>query len=235
VRFVLIHGAYHDAWCWHLLRQELERHGHQVVAPDLPADDPEAGADRYASVVLKAIGPLRAPTILVGHSLAGLTLPVIATQTPTELMVFLCALLPVPGLSFDQQGPQMDSGFRAAQPPIANADGSTSMPEEAAIETYYHDCEPGLAREAARHLKRQHWRVTQEKTPLAAWPHVPARYIVASRDRAIAPKYCRQIARAQLHVEPLEMDSGHSPFFSRPAELAEVLIAGLDGSRAAPG
>ena len=134
MRFVLIHGAYHDSWCWHLLRQELLRQGHQVVAPDLPTDDPEAGADGYASLVLKAIEPSGEPAILVGHSLAGLTLPVVAARMPTQLMVFLCALLPVPGLSFDQQGAQMDSGFRASQPPIANADGSTSWKSAHAAE-----------------------------------------------------------------------------------------------------
>jgi pimeloyl-ACP methyl ester carboxylesterase len=225
VRFVLIHGAYHDSWCWHLLRQELLRQGHQVVAPDLPTDDPEAGADGYASLVLKAIEPSGEPAILVGHSLAGLTLPVVAARMPTQLMVFLCALLPVPGLSFDQQGAQMDSGFRASQPPIANADGSTSWPEEGAIETYYHDCEAGLARQAARRLRRQQWRVTQEPTPLTAWPDVAAKYIVASHDRAIAPDYCRQIARDRWHVDPIEIDSGHSPFLSGPVELARLLLA----------
>jgi len=40
VTFGLVHGAYHGAWCWEKLSLELEHRGHQVLAVDLPAEDP---------------------------------------------------------------------------------------------------------------------------------------------------------------------------------------------------
>jgi pimeloyl-ACP methyl ester carboxylesterase len=52
--FIFVHGGLHDGWCWHLVRAELERRGHRTWAPDLPIDDPEAGASRYADVVCDA-------------------------------------------------------------------------------------------------------------------------------------------------------------------------------------
>jgi len=146
VRFVLIHGAYHGAWCWEPLSAQLRQRGHGVFAPNLPTEDAGAGAERYAATVLEAIEPAGEPVGLVGHSLAGLTLPIVAARTPTLLMVFLCALLPTPGLSFDQQRAEMDSGFRPSEPPVAHDDGSTSWPERGAIETFYNDCEPEVAR-----------------------------------------------------------------------------------------
>jgi pimeloyl-ACP methyl ester carboxylesterase len=39
---VLIHGADDAGWSWHLVEAELRARGHDVVAPDFPADDPSA-------------------------------------------------------------------------------------------------------------------------------------------------------------------------------------------------
>ena len=33
--FVLVHGAWHGAWCWYKLTPALPRAGHEVIAPDL--------------------------------------------------------------------------------------------------------------------------------------------------------------------------------------------------------
>lgn len=35
--FVLIHGGWHGGWCWYKVMALLEKHGHTVVAPDLPS------------------------------------------------------------------------------------------------------------------------------------------------------------------------------------------------------
>jgi pimeloyl-ACP methyl ester carboxylesterase len=40
--FVLIHGAWHGAWCWERVAPLLVAEGHRVLAPDLPG----MGADR---------------------------------------------------------------------------------------------------------------------------------------------------------------------------------------------
>jgi hypothetical protein len=37
------------------------------------------------------------------------------------------------------------------------------------------------------------------------------------------PEYGRSAARTRLGVEPLEIDGAHSPFLTRPAELATLL------------
>ena len=35
--FVLVHGAWHGAWCWYKVVPRLEQAGHRVIAPDLPS------------------------------------------------------------------------------------------------------------------------------------------------------------------------------------------------------
>ncbi len=229
MHFALVHGAYHGAWSWDLLRRELERDGHSTSAVDLPCEDPDAGAERYANVVVKAIPEGMEGVVLVGHSLAGLTIPVAASMTPTVVTVYLCALVPVPGLSFDAQEVNIGTGFQASEPAIANADGSASMPVARAIESFYQDCDPQIAGDAAARLRRQFWRVTEEVTPLREWPAAGSAYILCTEDRMVSRDYSRQTARSVLGIEATEMGGGHSPFLSRPRELAAILVSLVSG------
>jgi hypothetical protein len=73
--FCLVHGAFLGAWCWDLLIPELEARGHEAVAMDLPLEDPDAGAVRYAEEVLQALQGAGDDVVLVGHSMSGLFIP----------------------------------------------------------------------------------------------------------------------------------------------------------------
>jgi pimeloyl-ACP methyl ester carboxylesterase len=222
MHFALVHGAYHGAWCWDRLRRELEHDGHTSSAADLPCDDPEAGAARYADVVLRAIPGGAGGLVLVGHSLGGLTIPIVAARAPAVACVYLCALVPEPGKSFDGQHVNVGSHFTPSEAPVAHPDGSASWPERGAIEVFYHDCDPELGRDAARRLRRQHWRITEEVTPLRQWPDAQTTYILCTEDRVVSVAYARDAA-ARLGVEPNELPGGHSPFLSRPRQLADLL------------
>ena len=224
MHFVLVHGAYHGAWCWDELRTELERGGHVSTAVDLPCDDADAGAERYVDEVIHAMPKQSDAVVIVGHSLAGLTIPIAASRTRTLMTIYLCAILPVPGLSFDAQRADMEARFQPSKPPVGHPDGSATWPEEGAIETYYHDCAPDVAEAAARRLRRQYWKITQEVTPLRQWPAVPAAYILCTDDRAISRAYSVRAARRQLGIDPIELPGGHSPFLSRPRILAQALV-----------
>ena len=60
------------------LRPELERLGHRVITVDLPISDPGLGAADYAATVERALEDVERP-ILLGHSMAGLVVPVVAS------------------------------------------------------------------------------------------------------------------------------------------------------------
>jgi hypothetical protein len=62
-----------------------------------------------------------------------------------------------------------------------------------------------------------------EITPLTAWPDVASRSIVCRDDRAINPDWVRSAARDRLGTTAIELDGAHSPFLTRPAELARLL------------
>ena len=75
--FVLVHGAWHGAWCWEKVVPLLAARGHAVRAIDLPGhgrDPKPPGAvtwDDYMDRMREAIEASGEPPILVGHSLGG--------------------------------------------------------------------------------------------------------------------------------------------------------------------
>jgi hypothetical protein len=56
-------------------------------------------------------------------------------------------------------------------------------------------------------------------------PQPPLAYIVCTGDRAISPDWQRAVAIKTLRVRPYQLPGGHSPFLSRPDELAELLMS----------
>jgi len=225
MHFVLVHGAYHGAWCWDALRKELDVAGHSTTAVGLPIEDPDAGAERYADEIVASAPKNEGPLFLLGHSLAGLTIPIVAGRIRTAMTIYLAALLPVPGLSFDAQRAGAGTGFVPSVSPTVGPGGGSMWPEKGAIEIFFHDCDPEVALASARRLRSQQWLITQEVTPLCAWPAVPSAYIYCADDRVVSRAYSIRAARDLLGVAATEFPGGHSPFLSRPAELAARLAA----------
>jgi hypothetical protein len=222
---VLVHGSYHGGWCWDRLAPELERLGHGVTAVDLPISDPAAGASEYADAIGAQVD-WGEPPIVIGHSSSGLTIPIVATRRPVRQLIFLASMLPKPGMSANQQ--------RATEPiDGAGPSGSAEWTDlgndvwlvgpNTATEMFFPDALPVDAAWAAGQLRPQSYRLMNEVTPLTTWPDAPSAYIVCRNDRAMNPEWARKAARERLGVEPVEIDGGHSPFITRPRELAALL------------
>ncbi len=225
----LVHGAWHGAWCWEPLVDELRRRGIAGIAVDLPTEDPAVTTADYARLVDQALGASRDEVVLVGHSMGGLTLPVVAGLRPVRRMVFVCALVPQPDRSWDSVARAHRDLFSAglARGQQTQEDGSTTWDPAAAAEILYSDCAPAVAAAAAARLRRQYWTPTRIAAPFTRWPDVESRYVVCAEDRTLVPDGERRLARELLSVEPVELPGGHSPFLSRPAALADVVLADL--------
>ena len=94
--FSLIPGAGGVAWYWHRVVPLLEAAGHEALAIDLPGDDERAGLGSYCDRVLDAIGT-RTDVVLVAQSLGGFTAPLVCARTRVRRLVFVNAMIPVPG------------------------------------------------------------------------------------------------------------------------------------------
>lgn len=75
---VLVHGAWHGAWCWDGVAEDLRARGREVHAITLPFHDQPGDRSRiwatarsYVAKVADIVGELDRPPILAGHSMGG--------------------------------------------------------------------------------------------------------------------------------------------------------------------
>ena len=210
---------------WDRLIPELESRGHRAVAMDLPCETLDAGCARNAEVVRAAIADCGEDLVLVGHSAGGLTIPLVAQARPVRRLVFIAALLPQPGRSL---AAQFEADPEIIDPEFTfdhNGDGFCSIDPALAPRYFYNDCTAADAAWATTRLRRQTTTTITETSPLAAWPDVACSYLVTGQDRVIGAGWQRRAARDRIAADVVEFaDSGHSPFLSRPSELADVLV-----------
>jgi pimeloyl-ACP methyl ester carboxylesterase len=225
--FVLVHGAWHGSWCWEPLIAELDRRGAPAVAVDLPGDDPAADATRYAELAAAECDRAEAPVTLVGHSLAGLVLPRVALVRPVDRYVFVNGVVPLPGHSFAEQ-----FGLEQVKPePDMHATENDDLERsywpdpERAIAGLYHDCSREFAEWAVSKLRPQARAAPREPFAADEVPPLEGGYVLSRGDRMFSPDWMRTVARERLGMEPVEIDGGHSPMLSRPAELADLLTS----------
>jgi pimeloyl-ACP methyl ester carboxylesterase len=225
----LLHGGFHGGWCWERVVPLLHERHIATASPDLPISDGTTGARGWAEVVVGALSQIEDEVIVVGHSMAGLALPIIATMRPVARMIFLAAWVPTPGRSyaeylFTPEG--LGSLTVPLERVIVDEQGRHVLPDDAAAEFFYHDTSLEDTCRAVERLTPVAATAAVEPCPIPAWPDVPSSYILMTEDRAVLPQWSRRVARERLGVEPVELPGGHCSFYSRPQHLADVL-AGL--------
>jgi pimeloyl-ACP methyl ester carboxylesterase len=210
--YALIHGAGDVGWYWHLVERELRSRGHDTVAPDLPIEDDDATFADHARLVLDAIAaiPDRDELVVVGQSWGGYVAPIVADQAAASRLILVAGMIPQPGETAEEMWEA--TGWR-----MPRADDSS------ALGVFYHDVDPGLAAEAASKERRQSEATSGERWPLQAWPDVPTHFILCRNDRFFPADWLRPVVRERLHLEPDEIDSGHTPALSHPTELVELM------------
>lgn len=224
--FVLVHGAGDSGWSWQLVAAELRARGHHVVAPDLPADD-EPGqladfVDRVAAAVGTPVGrtPSR-PVVVVGHSFGGLTAPLVVDRLGADVLVYVTALIPVPGQAPDDWW--ANSGLSTAVAAQAAVDGGLTGHDDPLV-TYYHDVPRPIADEALRRERRHPPADLPDPWPLPALPDVPTHVVLCTEDRFFPAAFMRDLVVQRLPgVVPDEIAAGHCVALARPRELAELL------------
>lgn len=101
---------------------------------------------------------------------------------------------------------------------------------------FYHDCDEETARWAFERLGPERFGDTTV-TPVSVahfWEaDLPRSYILCLQDRSM-PRWLADTVARRLGVEQLTIDASHSPFLSRPAELAELLVCGTTTTPVGP-
>jgi pimeloyl-ACP methyl ester carboxylesterase len=248
MRFVLVHGGHHGAWCWDRLTPELESLGHQVLAIDLPGSGERM---LETSNLASWRGALREVIeegdVLVGHSMGGFAISLAADEVPDKVarLIYLSAAVPIEGETMhaavsDTGGawaevtgvpqeefldfvelPNQGTCIRVTRPDVANA-------------IFYHDCS----------AEDQAW-AWDNLTPLPITPAmepfvlprfwatpIPRDFVVCTDDRSHTIADDNMFMRRLGLTTSLGITSSHSPFISRPADTAKLLDIAASGNLA---
>ena len=217
--FVLIPGAGGAAWYWHRVIPLLREAGHEAVAVDLPGDDEVAGLPEYARLAAAAAGG-RDDVVLVAQSLGGFTAPLVATTVPLRGLVFVNAMIPVPG---ETAGRWWEAtGWSEARTAAAEAGGYGA---EVDVAVYFlHDVPPDVAASGERYQRPEAGAAFESVCDFGAWPAIPIRAVAGADDRFFPAAFQRKVARERLGIELDVLPGGHLIALSQPAALAGYLL-----------
>ena len=215
---LLVHGAWHGPWSWAALQPELgDADVHTVALPSAGPDPRELGDLRAdAAVIRDAVRAIDRPTVVVAHSYGGLPTTEALGGLPDVVGVIYLAAFVL------DVGQSLTSAFTDGAP-----DWWDLHPEEGYVdalrpkEIFYHDVEPATAAKCGALLAHHSLAAMGQPLTEAAWRHLPSSYVVCDQDRAIPP--AAQEAMATRTGTVHHLPSSHSPFLSRPAELAELI------------
>lgn len=242
MRFVLVHGGFHAAWCWERTVAELQAMGHEAVAVDLPGhgalvDQESTLANRRDAIVstLEAGGSER--SALVGHSGGGFDATLAADARPDLVghITYLAAALPREGRTYPEAMAMRDSEEGEFDADVGEMlsylkfddDGAMWFADfDGAWRYFYHDCDEATARWAFDRLGPERFgdtTVTPVSVPDFWQADLPRSFIRCLQDRSM-PRWLADTVTRRLGVDQLTIDASHSPFLSRPRELAELLV-----------
>lgn len=238
--FVLVHGAWHGAWCWQRVTQRLCAGGHRVHAVTLTGLGDRAhllsSLITLETHIADVAGTIEAEelqdVVLAVHSYAGMIGTAVADRMPQRLkhLVYVDAVVPRPGESWSSThaSATREQRLAAAQ---ASPDYSFPAPDPAVF---------GLAAEDHAWVKRRqtpHPGHTYQ-APLQFDPRrvagVPRTFvdcvnprlgtIDSIRPRVRDPKFWDGAWTGGGGVRVVELDTGHDPMVSAPQALAELLV-----------
>ncbi len=170
--------------------------------------------DYIDSVVADILAADLEGIVLVGHSLAGITIPHVAARLPERMrrLVYLSTTNPELGRSV------MDEMQANPLSPISRGIDTTAA--------FCSDLDAATAAWLVGRLGPQPMGPMEAKTTRVAGPwSIPSTYVLLEEDEVLPPDYQLEHARRIGVDEVVRISAGHSVFASRPAQLAERLLA----------
>ena len=225
--YVLLHGSYQGGWIWKFVGERLVAAGHAVYRPTL-----EGSAERKRNLrpelSLLDYGREMADllfyedlhdVILVGTSIGGMVAAQTAELVPERIkrLVFIDALVPLPGESV----PTINS-----RPPYDRTNLVYGPLPENARGVIYADLAAEVENWALARYTQQAIGPTDEPVDLQKFWSQTWQVDVLRCQRSPAPPAAHQQRTAErLGGTYTELDAGHYPMLSHPAEIAQYLLA----------
>jgi pimeloyl-ACP methyl ester carboxylesterase len=225
--FVLVHGAWHGAWCWRRVTRLLGRDGHEVFAPTLTGLGershlltPGIDLDTHVLDVANEIKWQELKdVVLVGHSYGGMVISGVAERMEKAIAAFvmLDAFFPETGEALiDLSAAPVQDAFLAAQ-----RSGATSLPPRSAAAFKVNDADRAWV--DAQCTPQPIGCVLQKVTLTGARERIANRAYIRASGYPSEP-FDRGLAKARAQGwRTYEVPCGHDVMLDRPERLAEIL------------
>jgi pimeloyl-ACP methyl ester carboxylesterase len=231
--YVLVHGAWEEARAWNDVSTILEQQGHRVSAIDLPGHGAnmqpisEMTMGNYINTLIQIIQAENEPVILVGHSMSGSVISLVAERIPNaiEQLVYVCAFLLADGETV-LGAMQSDDGEFLPNIIFSDDQSYATLPEETLISAGFHDVDDMVIQRILPLMVEK-----QATDPFVAkvevseknFGQIPKTYIRTTIDRVTTPKLQDRMLKNWKVDLVMDLESGHFPAFSAPEKLAEML------------
>ena len=233
--FILIHGSWHSAWNWHRIIPILEKAGHKAIAIDLPGMGRDKTPIQEVTMavtvgkIVDLIDQSDDKVILVGHSKNGIMISQAAEYRPDKIekLVYLAAYLIPNGKTQREYSMQDTQGVLKPYVTMQEDLKATTLQPEIYREGLYADCDESITELAKLLLSAE--PVESAITPLQLtderFGRVPRVYIECTEDKAVTPFIQRKMYTELPCHQVYSLPTSHSPFFSQPQQLADILLS----------
>jgi pimeloyl-ACP methyl ester carboxylesterase len=212
---VFCHGLWADGSCFSKLISPLQAEGHEVIAAQYGLDTPEEDV----ATVIRTLGRVTSPAILVGHSYGGSVITAAGTDDRVAGLVYIAALAP----DADETSQTLQAKFPTTDvfAHIEVTDGRLWLLPDGI------DCFAGdLPEEEQALVWATHYAPDADlfghNAEGVAWRSKPSWYIVANNDRTVHPDLERLVAN-RMGATTYDLDSSHVPMLSQPERVLDVI------------
>ena len=214
---VLVHGAYADGSSWSEVIPLLQEAGLRVTSVQNPLTSFKDDVDATKRVLALQ----DSPTVLVGHSYAGMVISETGVDPKVSALVYVAARAPDAGEDYSALAAKFPAP--PASKGLVHAGGFAQLSEEAFIRDFAGDLAPAKARALYAVQGRISDTLFASKTTEAAWRSKPSFYAISKNDRTTAPELERFVAE-RMKATTIEVDSSHVSLISHPREIANLIL-----------
>src|SRR6266403_1029032 len=215
VSIVFAHGLWADGSCFNKVIPALQAEGHEVLSTQNSLDTLKGDV----AAVIRALGRVSSPAILVGHSYGGTVITAAGTDDRVAGLVYIAALAPDEG----EMSQSQINGYPTTEvfSHIEIADGRIWMRPEG-VAHFAGD----LSEQEQQIVWATHFApaadLFDQKIKGTAWKSKPSWYIVANKDRTVQPELQRFLAK-RMGAKTFEVESSHVPMLSNPMLVTDVI------------